>query len=462
MDLRADIVSQDNETGGSVPSGSDPAPAADEPKQKKRRRRRRRKKPPQQNQAAGTGVDASSPSSSNTSSSDSSSPEVPAISAADKNRPQQNSRSNGSQGSRASGKTRKPEVYAALDLGTNNCRLLVAKPDKNGFKVIDAFSRTVRLGAGLNGTGSLAQDSMDRAVDALKICAMKMRRRDVTRSRCIATEACRLADNGAEFIARVKAETGLEFEIISNGQEAQLAAAGCAPLLDHDSESALVFDIGGGSTELIWLDLNDQSSKSKKPQITAWTSLPFGVVTLAESYCMNIRDTAHEIEVFEQMTRIVRDKIIEFEGANHVRGSFDAGTAHLIGNSGTVTTLAAVHLGLERYDRNRVDGVWIDTLHMQDLISNLSTIGVAGRADHSCIGEDRADLLLPGCAIMSAITDIWPSQRMRVADRGLREGMLMDLIEKANRENKKRRRRRRRKSQTQKKSPNQSQVDDPQ
>ncbi|TNE38007.1 MAG: Ppx/GppA family phosphatase [Alphaproteobacteria bacterium] len=326
-------------------------------------------------------------------------------------------------------------IYAALDLGTNNCRLLVARPVEDGFKVIDAFSRTVRLGEGLSSQGALSDEAMDRAIEALKVCAQKMQRRRVSRAHCIATEACRTAKNGLQFIARAEKETGLTFEIISTAQEACFAAAGCAPLLDRDCDKALVFDIGGGSTELIWLDLTPIREGKTDPDIIAWTSVPYGVVTLAEAYAQkanyNGRD---EFDVYTDMVEEVRESILSFVEADPHKNDFEEGRAHLIGNSGTVTTLAAVQLGLRRYDRSRVDGVWIDSQDMRDLVDGLSRIGIEGRAENSCIGFDRADLLLPGCAILTAIQDTWPSGRMRVADRGLREGILLALMEKADME----------------------------
>ncbi len=340
---------------------------------------------------------------------------------------------------------RNQHVFAAVDLGTNNCRLLVARPEKESFKVIDAFSRTIRLGAGLTGTGALAGEAMDRAVEALKVCASKIKRRDATKVRCIATEACRTAVNGEEFINRIKSETGLDFEVITTAREAHLAAAGCMPLLDYSSESALVFDIGGGSTELVWLDLASTADTDSDPKIVAWTSLPFGVVTLAEQYHTELTHPELNVRsIFERMTRDVQLSIEAYVEAEHLRPIYDRGAAHLIGNSGTVTTLAAVYLDLERYDRKRVDGVWMNTKAAHQLIHKISHLDAQERSQFPCIGEDRADLMLPGCAILKAISDAWPSERIRVADRGLREGILLELMEEADREAKRKRRNRRR------------------
>ena len=338
-------------------------------------------------------------------------------------------------------------VYAALDLGTNNCRLLIAKPVRDRFHVIDAFSRMVRLGEGVEQTGYLSQDAMDRAVEALKVCASKIRWRKVTRIRAIATEACRMAGNGDEFIARVKRETGISLDIILSDEEAHLAVTGCSSLLDRSYDGALIFDIGGGSTELVWLDL----ARSRKGNgwrvdakgITAWTSLPFGVVNLTE------RHGGGDVpaDVYEAMVLEVIDQLEGFDEAEELRPAFEAGRAHMLAASGTVTTLAGIHLGLLRYDRDKVDGTWIDIKTLHAIARRISSMSYKERAAVPCIGYDRAGLVVAGCAILEAINRLWPCQRLRVADRGLREGMLLALMDKADRDYSRRRRRSRKRNQ---------------
>ena len=138
-------------------------------------------------------------------------------------------------------------TYGAVDLGTNNCRLLIARAVDGGFTVVDAFSRIVRLGEGVSQTGALSAVAMDRTIEALKVCAGKMQRRGVSLMRSVATEACRRAINGLEFLERSRAETGVDLEIISTAEEAKLAFSGCMPLLDRARPYAIVFDIGGGT-----------------------------------------------------------------------------------------------------------------------------------------------------------------------------------------------------------------------
>ena len=315
--------------------------------------------------------------------------------------------------------------YAALDLGTNNCRLLVASPTKPGrFRVVDSFSRIVRLGEGLGATGRLSDAAMTRAVDALVICAAKLKSRPMRKVRLIATEACRSAENGAEFLERVKARTGLRLEIINRETEAKLAVAGCAPLVANNAPAAVLFDIGGGSTEVILCDLRSRRGRRLENNIAAWTSLPVGVVTLAEKF--GGQDVT--LEIYDAMVDHVLGLIDNFEGRVALGELANHKDFHLLGTSGTVTTLAGLLLGLERYDRRQVDGLWVTGKELDDTTNTLKGWSFAERVSNACIGPDRADLVLAGCAVLDAIRKIWPSDRLRVADRGLREGVLMNLM----------------------------------
>ncbi|WP_026613057.1 Ppx/GppA phosphatase family protein [Ensifer aridi] len=317
-------------------------------------------------------------------------------------------------------------LYAALDLGTNNCRLLVAQPTRPGqFRVVDAFSRIVRLGEGLGASGRLSDDAMERSVEALKICAGKLNTRSIRRRRLIATEAARSAANGETFLKRVAEETGLELEIINRETEARLAVSGCSSLVDRETKSVVLFDIGGGSSEIAVIRIGENRSSRLANHITHWTSLPVGVVTLSE------RHGGEHVtpQSFETMVREVEDMLAAFDSpsVDALASGTDSGF-HLIGTSGTVTTLAGVHLDLPRYDRRRVDGLWLSDDEVSAMQARLLSWDFAARAANPCIGPDRADLVLAGCAILEAIRRRWPSTRMRVADRGLREGLLTDMM----------------------------------
>lgn len=311
-------------------------------------------------------------------------------------------------------------TYAAIDLGTNNCRLLVARPAGAGFRVVDAFSRIVRLGEGVDGSLRLSAEAMDRTIDALKICADKMRRRKVTRARCVATAACRRAENCDEFLRRVNQEAGLFLETITAEEEAKLAVAACRPLLTHEARYALVFDIGGGSTELIWAS-HDAAGKLEP---IAFTSLPLGVVAIAERHGSG----DFSIAQYEALVEIIAAELRAFEADNGINRRISEGGVQMIGTSGTVTTLSGVHLGLERYDRQRVDGLWLSFDDARRAAEQLRAMKLEQRAAHPCIGRGRADLVVAGCAILEAIRQTWPTDRLRVADRGVREGLLLSLM----------------------------------
>jgi len=324
-------------------------------------------------------------------------------------------------------------VYAALDLGTNNCRLLVARPSRRGFIVVDAFSRVIKLGEGITQSGALSEQAMGRTIDALKVCAEKMIRRGVQRSRLIATEACRVASNAGEFVARVREETGLELEIIDRETEARLAVSGCASLIDRQSDGALVFDIGGGSSELILLDLRCMKDQQKRRPhdrlwaqdcVAAWTSLPVGVVTLAEQFAGAPMDET----TFEAMVSEVHRALRDFDTEHGVSGRIADCNTHLLGTSGTATTIAGIHLGLEYYDRRRVDGCWLSADQVRAVSERLTAMKHEERVRQACIGRERADLIIAGAAILEALLRAWTCDRLRVADRGLREGILATLM----------------------------------
>lgn len=324
-------------------------------------------------------------------------------------------------------RTRGP-LYAALDLGTNNCRLLIARPLENGFRVVDGFARIVRLGEGLTQTGALSEAAMDRTMDALRHCRDKLRDHQPARARLVATEACRSATNGSAFIARIESELGLALEIIDRRTEAALAVTGCADLIGEDSAGALMFDIGGGSSELAWLDFRGGRPRRQgraAASIRSWQSLPVGVVSIAERFG-GVDVTP---ETFETMVAFVAEHLKQFRGREKLRQMISQYPVHLIGTSGTVTTLAGLHLGLQRYERQKVDGLWMTSREVLDTMQALLGMSFERRAAHPCIGRDRADLVLPGCAIFEAIRREWPTEKIRVADRGLREGILISLID---------------------------------
>ncbi len=334
--------------------------------------------------------------------------------------------------------------YAALDLGTNSCRMLIATPRGGHFQIVDAFSKSVRLGLELERTGALSNAGISRTVQALHVCAKKLRLRGVVARRLVATEACRRAANGEKFMNRIRSETGLKLEIIKPSEEARLAVVGCAPLVAPEARQVLVVDIGGGSTELVWIDLSDvepaQKTKAmmqlspgtgtkgvKMPlgaRVVDWISVPLGVATLLQRYSDVNDDSAR----FALMACYFEEMLEEF--APYIEGS-SAEMMHglqVIGTSGTITTVGAMHLGLKRYDRNLVDGMAMGSRDVNRVVERFLQLGPVGRRDEPGIGRDRAQLIMSGSAILQTILRIWPTRHIRVADRGLREGMLYSMM----------------------------------
>jgi exopolyphosphatase / guanosine-5'-triphosphate,3'-diphosphate pyrophosphatase len=329
-------------------------------------------------------------------------------------------------GRRRPRKSRSGPVLGAIDVGTNACRLLIAVPDGEGAampRVIDSYTVSVRLGEGLERAGSIMEAALDRTVEALRVCSERLKRNGVTHVRAIATEACRRASNAQELIDRAQNEAGIALTIVTPEEEARLAAEGCLPLIGADFEGALIFDIGGGSTELILVRVSADRSVH---EIVAWASAPVGVVSLAERY------GAHNLsaEVYAEMRQNIRALFRQLR-SELGNGTFDAARYHLLGTSGTLTTLAGVKLGLLRYSRSRIDGQWLSRDDVLGIMGRISSRDFDGRADIPCIGTDRADLILPGCAILAEIMENWPCGHLRVADRGLREGLLIGLLKEA-------------------------------
>ena len=313
-------------------------------------------------------------------------------------------------------------AYAAIDLGTNNCRMLIAQPSPDGFNIVDGFSRIVRLGEGVVTTNQLNPNAMGRTLNALRACAQKINNWHVKRIRCVATEACRQAENSAGFLNRVKEETGLQFEIITSDLEAYLTLQGCIPLLIPEKPKILLFDIGGGSTEVVWAEIDDLI----KPIILDILSLPMGVVTLSETYAIGLLNSAK----YDQICHDVTKHLTSFCQRHNILEAIRLGQVQMIGTSGTVTTLGALTIGLERYERSRVDGLSMSFGELNSQISDIITMDTATLDATPCIGPDRAGLMIMGCALLNAICAKWPVGQLRAADRGVREGLLLEMIAK--------------------------------
>lgn len=320
-------------------------------------------------------------------------------------------------------------VIAAIDLGTTSCRLLVARPEGTSFRVVDSFSRVVRLGEGIQANNHLQPGAIARTLDALKICRDKILKNNVSKIRAVTTEACRRADNSAELLDRARIDFGINIEVITPLEEARLALSGCAAILDPDIPYAVAFDIGGGSTEIIWLRLlsSPKNRRSRIPivEVIDCASLPFGVVTLSEVYGTRFTDFG----IYQDLRNKVASEVKHFTEKNNIHSYIQKGQVQMAGTSGTVTTIGAVHLKLPKYDRRYIDGLFLQLTDIHEVSESLLAMTHLERAQSSCIGPGRADLVVMGTAILEGICDVWNLPRLRVADRGVREGILMDLLE---------------------------------
>ena len=320
-------------------------------------------------------------------------------------------------------------VIAAIDLGTTSCRLLVARPEGTSFRVVDSFSRVVRLGEGIQANNHLQPGAIARTLDALKICRDKISKNNVSKLRAVTTEACRRADNSFELLDRARMDFGIDIEVIAPLEEARLALSGCAAILDPEIPYAVAFDIGGGSTEIIWLRLmpSPKNRRSRIPivEVIDCASLPFGVVTLSEVYGTRFTDFG----IYQDLRKKVAREVQRFTDKNGINSYIQKGQVQMAGTSGTITTIGAVHLKLPKYDRRFIDGLFLQLADIHQVSESLLAMTHLERAQSSCIGPGRADLVVMGTAILEGICDVWALPRLRVADRGVREGILMDLLE---------------------------------
>lgn len=316
--------------------------------------------------------------------------------------------------------------YAAIDLGTNSCRLVIATPTPTSFRIVETFSKITRLGEGIINNNELSKAAIKRTVGALKVCSGVLAEyAPIVRSRFVATAACRRAVNCQQFLDLVKKETGLNIETISSKEESRLAVVGCIPLLSRNIKRVLVFDIGGGSTEISLA----RTTNTGNTFIEGFVSLPYGVVTISEAFPQQDMTSLAYDTIIERTHKILAD----FEEKYKIREAIANQEIQVIGTSGTVTVLGAVHLNLPRYNRSAVDGISISRQDIERAINKIKRLGDEGRKKHPCIGAQKADLTMAGCAIIEALNSFWPISEITVADRGIREGILLDMMHSSKR-----------------------------
>lgn len=298
---------------------------------------------------------------------------------------------------------------ATIDLGSNTVRLLVADVEGPGrWRVVAEHQTVTRLGEGLAATGALGEVPMARTLAVVRDYVARGAALGATETRIVATSAVREAANGSVFAAAVERATGWRVRVVSGEDEARLTLLGVRHGVGPLAGPVVVFDIGGGSTEYILAD---------GEQVRATASLRLGVVPLAERYPFpervdRSRYAALLREVMRQLARELPAEILS------------ARPAHLVGTAGTVTTLAALDLGLPRYDAGRVQGHRLSRAAIERLGARLGSLTVGERAALPCLEPGRADLIVPGVAIVMATLDCLGVDGLTVSDSGLREGIL--------------------------------------
>jgi len=302
---------------------------------------------------------------------------------------------------------------AAIDLGTNTVRLLVTEADRTAaWRVIDQDQRVTRLGEGLRTSGTLGDQAMARTTTAVVEYVERAARAGATDVLVCATSAVRDADNGAAFVQMLERRTGRPVRVVSGDEEARLTLRGVLYGLPPIAGPLIVFDIGGGSTEFIL---------AEGGALSLAVSLRLGVVSLAER--------------FPFPATVDRDRYAEL--TNEVRAHLATGLPPavrqrradlLVGTAGTVTTLAALDLGLRAYDSRRVQGHRLSRRAIEALGERLGALSMAERAALPCLEPGRADLIIPGLAIVEATLECVGVETLIVSDYGFREGIIVEAL----------------------------------
>jgi len=303
---------------------------------------------------------------------------------------------------------------ATIDVGSNTVRLLVADAgEASAWRVLDEAQQVTRLGEGLAAAGVLGEAPAARTLAVVRAYAERGRRAGAARVRIVATSAVREAANGRAFAATIERATGVALRVVSGEEEARLTLLGVRRGLGDPAGALVVCDIGGGSTEYIL---------AEGARVRALASLRLGVVPLAERFAFPeaVDRARYDALRAEVRGRLERELPTPFRGA---RG------ARLVGTAGTVTTLAALDLGLARYDAARVQGHRLGRAAVEAQLRRLGALPVAARGALPCLEPGRADLIVPGVAIVQATLDCLGAEALTVSDWGLREGILLDALE---------------------------------
>jgi exopolyphosphatase/guanosine-5'-triphosphate,3'-diphosphate pyrophosphatase len=318
------------------------------------------------------------------------------------------------------------------------------------LKVIDSFAKIISLGEGIKQTGVLSEEAIERTIVALRACKKKLDSHRIYKMRAVATEACRQASNTKSLIERVNSEIGVDLEVISPQEEARLVLKGCSGVISDEKNYGILMDIGGGSTEVVWLKINKGMTRPTISVIDS-ISLPFGVVTISDTYT----HSKNNQEIYTVLRKNILSTIDTFMKKNNIRTNFSKGDVQVITSSGTTTTLGSLTLGLSTYDRSSVDGkdfsskkiVEVGEELLSRYLSSTPTTVKLGKEknfitnkffDHvldksseefKIFAYNRMGLLAAGVVIINSILESIGDCLVRIADRGVREGILYDLMD---------------------------------
>ena len=296
------------------------------------------------------------------------------------------------------------KITAAIVIGSYNCRIIIVNNSPN-IKILKTISVATNLIKNLSYSNEFTHKNIKKTVRCLTMFSRKMLEYNVTKYRCVATEACRQVINSDFFIGEVKKKTGLSVEIISVNEEAQLCFQSCKKYIERMNNEGILFDIGGGSTEISFFDVKNEKFET--------SSIPLGVINLSEKINLHGKN-----KITFQMKRYFQS--LKSNLSNQIDPGFS------IGSCSTVSTLSAIHLNLTTFDRKKIEGLLLDVDEIMKIINNLRNLKVNEMLKHPCIRK-KYPLLLNGMEILEKILENFPIKQILVSQSGLTGGMIENL-----------------------------------
>lgn len=309
------------------------------------------------------------------------------------------------------------KYFAAIDLGSRNCRTIVGCQSKAGaFEYIETYSKSVSLADGVAASKKLSRKSMDRTIEALAFCSKVLSRYAGLTYLAVATDAMRRAENASVFIKRVKRELGLIISIITPQEEAYYAALGCIEVLSLETEIFVVFDIGGGSSEIALC----RQKSDKDIELIDSLSIPYGVINLLES--KDHLTFSGYSNLVQKISDLSRDFLNQYATTLDFVNNFQC-----IGTSGTTTTVAALNMNLRFYDREKINDSILQFSEILKTVHYVQSLSEDERKLHPYISQSNEDLVLGGLTILEGIVRGLPASTITVTDRGVRDGVVYAL-----------------------------------